>query len=256
LPDTFNEFFEIVLALRDKCPWDKEQTHASMRRFLIEEVFEAADAIDSGDYDALREELGDILLHVCFHSIIANERGVFNIDDVIRGVSEKLVSRHPHVFGDVTVSGPAEVIENWEAIKAKKGDGKRRLLDGIPRGLPALIRAHRIQDRARTVGFEWEDISGVLSKVSEEIEEVRSVMGAADKKAVERELGDLLFSIVNLCRYLEIDPSMALNRTNDEFTRRFNAVEDELIARGKSLMSAALDEMEEIWQTFKERNCC
>lgn len=247
----FDELLEVVKTLRAKCPWDREQTHASMRRFLIEEVYEAAEAIDAGDDDALREELGDILLHVCFHSIIADERSAFNIEDVVRAVSKKLVTRHPHVFGDTEVSGPAEVLENWEAIKtAEKGEGKY-LLGGIPRGLPALLRAHRIQDRVRTVGFEWEDTSGVIDKIYEEVEELRSVVSAGDNEAVEKELGDLLFSVVNLCRYLEVDPSSALNRTNDEFIRRFNAVEDGLAARGASLSEAVLEEMEEIWQESK-----
>ncbi|UCE27811.1 MAG: nucleoside triphosphate pyrophosphohydrolase [Candidatus Coatesbacteria bacterium] len=247
----FDEFFEVVKTLRAKCPWDKEQTHASMRRFLIEEAYEAAEAIDVGHDDALREELGDILLHVCFHSIIADERGAFNIEDVIRAVSEKLVDRHPHVFGDTDVSGPVEVLKNWEAIKtAEKGEGKY-LLDGIPRSLPALLRAHRIQDRVRTVGFEWEDASGVLDKICEEAEELRSVVNAGNDDAVEAELGDLLFSIVNLCRYFGVDPSTALNRTNDEFIRRFNAVEVGLAERGKSLSETGLEEMEEIWQDSK-----
>jgi len=247
----FYEFLEIVKTLRDKCPWDREQTHASMRRFLIEEAYEAAEAIDAGDDEALCEELGDILLHVCFHSIIADERGAFNVEDVIRAISKKLVNRHPHVFGDAEVSGQAEVLENWEAIKAEEKGERKYLLAGIPRGLPALLRAHRIQDRVRTVGFEWEDTSGVIDKIYEEVEELRSVVGTGDEEAVEKELGDLLFSVVNLCRYLDVDPSSALNRTNDEFIRRFNAVEDGLEARGKSLSEAALEEMEEIWQESK-----
>lgn len=247
----FDEFLEIVKTLREKCPWDRIQTHASMRRFLIEEAFEAAEAVDARDDDALRNELGDILLHVCFHSIIADERGAFNIEGVIRAISNKLVSRHPHVFENVPVSGPIEVIENWEAIKAKESDGNKRLLDGVPRGLPALVRAHRIQDRVRSVGFEWEDASGVFNKIAEETEEVRSVMDRIDKDGLERELGDLLFSFVNLCRYLGVDPSSALNRTSDEFIRRFNIVEEKLVARGRSLTAASLDEMEEIWQGSK-----
>jgi MazG family protein len=249
--DAFDEFLEIVKTLRVKCPWDRIQTHASMRRFLIEEAFETAEAIDAADDRALCEELGDILLHVCFHAVIAEEKGSFNVEDVIRTVSRKLVGRHPHVFGNVPVSDPAEVLENWEAIKAKESDGKKRLLDKIPRGLPALLRAHRIQDRVRNVGFEWEDTSGVFDKIAEETEEVRSAMDGDDKDSIERELGDLLFSFVNLCRYLGVDPSNALNRTSDEFVRRFNVVEDTLIAQGKSLVSASLEEMEEIWQASK-----
>jgi MazG family protein len=249
--DAFDEFLEIVKTLRVKCPWDRIQTHASMRRFLIEEAFEAAEAIDAEDDRALCEELGDILLHVCFHAAIAEEKGSFNIEDVIRAVSNKLVNRHPHVFGNASVSGPAEVLENWEAIKAKESDGKKNLLDKIPRGLPALLRAHRIQDRVRSVGFEWEDTSGVFDKITEETEEVRSAMDGADIDSIERELGDLLFSFVNLCRYLGVDPSKALNRTSDEFIRRFNVVEDTLTEQGKSLASASLEEMEEIWETSK-----
>lgn len=222
-----------------------------MRRFLIEEAFEAAEAIDAEDDRALREELGDLLLHVCFHAVIADEKRSFNIEDVILAVSNKLVNRHPHVFGNIPVSGPAEVLENWEAIKAKESEEKKHLLDKIPRGLPALLRAHRIQDRVRNVGFEWEDTSGVFDKITEETEEVRAAMDGADKDSLERELGDLLFSFVNLCRYLGVDPSNALNRTSDEFVRRFNVIEDMLTAQGKTLTSANLEEMEEIWQASK-----
>lgn len=222
-----------------------------MRRFLIEEAYEAADAIDNADDIGLREELGDILLHVCFHAIIAEERGVFDIEDVISAVSDKLVRRHPHVFNGLEVSGPGEVLTNWETIKSRESADGRYVLNGIPRTLPALLRAHRIQERVRTVGFEWDDVSGVLKKIEEELDEVRSAIDAYAERRLEYELGDLLFSVVNLCRYLGVDSSVALNRTNDEFVRRFNAVEDELMARGKSVLSTDLEELEKIWESVK-----
>ena len=245
-----NRLWDIVVRLRRECPWDREQTHETMRRFLLEEAYEAAEAIAAGDDDALAEELGDMLLHVFFHARLAEERGAFGLADVADGISDKLTRRHPHVFGAVAVSGAAEVVTNWETIKGREEEG-RLLLDGIPRSLPAMLRAQRIQDRARSVGFEWEDAAGVLDKIEEEVGELRRELAARDVGRIKKELGDVLFSLVNLCRYLDADPQEALNLTNDEFIRRFGAMQAELAAEGKELRDATLAEMEAKWQAAK-----
>ncbi len=242
--------WEVVVRLRLECPWDREQTHDSMRRFLLEEAYEAVEAIATGDDDALCEELGDILLHVFFHALLAEERGAFTLPDVAERITAKLKRRHPHVFGDAQVAGPAEVITNWEMIKGREEAG-RRLLDGVPRSLPAMLRAQRIQDRARSVGFEWEDAAGVLAKVEEEVGELRRELAAGPGKRVKAELGDMLFSLVNLCRYLDVDPQEALNVTNDEFIRRFHKMQTALAAEGVDLGQASLAQMEAKWQAAK-----
>lgn len=242
--------WETVKRLRAECPWDREQTHETMRRFLIEEAYEAAEAIAAGNDQALAEELGDMLLHVFFHAVLAEERGAFTLADVARRVNDKLTRRHPHVFGDLAVSGPDEVISNWEDIKSRE-DADRLLMDGIPKGLPAMLRAQRIQDRARSVGFEWEDATGVLDKIEEEVKELRRELKTAARQGIKKELGDMLFSLVNLCRYLDVDPQEALNLTNDEFIRRFGRMQKALAAEGKSLREASLAEMEAKWQAAK-----
>jgi len=247
---TFDDFIEIVRRLRRECPWDKEQTPQTLKRFFIEEVYEVGAAIDEGDETSYKEELGDVLLHVLMHAVIAEERGAFTFADVADAVANKLVRRHPHVFGDLTLEEAQAVIANWEKLKGDEKDG-RLLLDGIPRGLPAMLKAHRIQDRVRTVGFDWEDPAGVLDKLEEELAELRAEQAREDKDRVKKELGDMLFSLVNLCRYLDIDPQEALNGTNTEFARRFNYVEKALKAQGRSLQESTLDEMEELWQKAK-----
>jgi MazG family protein len=250
MKNNLDELVEVVRRLRAECPWDREQTHDSMTRYLVEEAYEAVEAIQRRDDAALREELGDLLLHVFFHARLAEERGAFTLDDVAAHVIAKLTRRHPHVFGTREVSGAAEVVANWETIKGKENGGKL-LLDGIPRGLPAMLRAHRIQDRARSVGFEWEDTAGVLDKLEEEVGELRRELAVADGARVRHELGDLLFSLVNLCRYLDVDPQAALNLTNDEFIRRFHAMQLALRAEGKELTESTLAEMEAKWQAAK-----
>jgi MazG family protein len=247
---TFNDFIEIVRRLRRECPWDREQTPQTLKRFFIEEVYEVGAAIDEGDEVGYKEELGDVLLHVLMHAVIAEERGAFTFDDVADAVAEKLVRRHPHVFGDMTIEEAQAVIANWEKLKGDE-DNDRLLLDGIPRGLPAMLKAHRMQDRVRTVGFDWEDPAGVLNKLEEELAELRAEQARDDKDGVKKELGDMLFSLVNLCRYLDIDPQAALNGTNNEFARRFNYVEKVLKAQGRSLQEATLTEMEELWEEAK-----
>ncbi len=250
LVSRLRELWEVVVRLRAECPWDREQTHETMRRFLLEEAYEAAEAIAAGDDGALAEELGDMLLHVFFHARLAEERGAFTLADVAARITDKLTRRHPHVFGTCEVSGPAEVITNWETIKGREEEG-RLLLDGIPKSLPAMLRAQRIQDRARSVGFEWEDTAGVLDKIEEEVGELRRELAARDAARIKKELGDMLFSLVNLCRYLDVEPQEALNLTNDEFIRRFGVMQAALAAEGKELTQATLPEMEEKWQAAK-----
>ena len=250
MEEQLRELREIVARLRAECPWDREQTHASMRRFLLEEAYEAAEAISEGDDEALREELGDMLLHIFFHARIAEERGAFDLGEVAAHVVDKLVRRHPHIFGDVDVADAAEVITNWETIKVREVAG-RGLLDGIPKGLPAILRARRIQDRARSVGFEWEDVGGVLDKIEEEVDELKRELAGRDHDRVRAEVGDLFFSLINLCRYADVDPDEALNVTNDEFIRRFHAMQEALAAEGLELAEATLERMEEKWQEAK-----
>ncbi len=247
---TFDDFLQIVRRLRRECPWDREQTPQTLKRFFIEEVYEVGAAIDEGDETAYKEELGDVLLHVLMHAVIAEERGGFTFAEVVDSVADKLVRRHPHVFGDMTLEEAQAVIANWEKLKGDEDDD-RLLLDGIPRGLPAMLKAHRMQDRVRTVGFDWEDPVGVLDKLEEELAELRAELATGDGEKVKKELGDMLFSLVNLCRYLDIDPQEALNGTNAEFARRFNYVEKALKAEARSLSEATLEEMEEFWEIAK-----
>jgi MazG family protein len=251
MEDKLKDLWDVVVRLRRECPWDREQTHESMRRFLIEEAYEAVEAISEKDDQALKEELGDLLLHVFFHARMAEERGAFGIEDVSAYITDKLKRRHPHVFGETEVSDSDEVITNWETIKCREREG-RLLLDGIPKGLPAMLRAHRIQDRARSVGFEWEDTGGVLDKIEEEVAELKREMEGRDPERLQAEMGDLLFSLINLCRYLDLEPNEALNVTNNEFVRRFNAMQAALAADGLELAEATLEQMEEKWQTAKE----
>lgn len=250
MEDKIRELRDVVARLRAECPWDREQTHESMRRFLLEEAYEAAEAISEGDDAALREELGDMLMHVFFHARMAEERGAFDLGDVAGTVVDKLVRRHPHVFGGADVADAEEVVTNWEAIKVREVAG-RGLLDGIPKSLPAVLRARRIQDRARSVGFEWEDVRGVLDKIEEEVDELKREFEGRDADRLRAEIGDLFFSLVNLCRYAAVDPDEALNVTNDEFIRRFHAMQEALAAEGLELAEASLEQMEEKWQKAK-----
>ena len=205
------------------CPWDQEQTHETLKKHLIEEAYETLDAIDAGDLEALREELGDVLLQPVLHAGIRKAAGGWGIDEVARGIVDKLVRRHPHVFGDVSVSGTDDVLRNWEAIK--KGEGKASVLDGVPRSMPALARALLVSKRAARAGFEWASIEGVLEKLDEELQEVREALAEGDKAHTEAEIGDLLFTVVNLARWAEIDPEEALRHMIDRFTRRYTRME-------------------------------
>ena len=208
----------------DGCPWDREQTLESLRKYVVEEAHEVVDAIDAGDAKAHEEELGDLLLQIVFHAELGRKSGKFGPDDVVRGIVEKLVRRHPHVFDDVTVSGAGEVLENWEQIKLRE-KGARGLLGGVPKSLPALLRAQRVGEKVEKVGFDWPDMGGSRAKVKEELGELDEAIASGDKKKIEEELGDSLFALVNLARHAEIDAEAALRATIDKFTRRFKHVE-------------------------------
>ncbi|RKY64497.1 MAG: nucleoside triphosphate pyrophosphohydrolase [Candidatus Latescibacterota bacterium] len=247
--EEFGRLVEVVARLRRECPWDRKQTHESIRPYLIEEAYEVAEAIGSGDDGELKEELGDLLLQVVFHARMAEERGAFSVGDVVKGLVEKLVRRHPHVFGEVEVEDAEEVLERWEEIKKK--EGRESLLDGVPRSLPALLRARRVQEKASKVGFDWERAEGALGKLGEELGELEDAMRSGDRVRAEEELGDLLFSVVNLSRFLGLDPEWALHKAIDKFVARFKKVEEELAERGKDPREATLEEMDRIWDETK-----
>lgn len=240
------------------CPWDREQDHRSLRPYMIEEAYEAVDAIDSGDTDKLVEELGDVLLQVVFHSQLGREANRFTINDVIRRVTDKMIRRHPHVFGDLHVEDSAEVLRNWEAIKQREpgsSGGKERnsLLKGIPRHLPALVEAEKVQERAARVGFQWPHVDGALAKVEEEWQELMSARQAGDARRINQEWGDLLFALVNVARYLGVDSELALREATAKFRRRFQYIEEAAWAQGRDLREMTLEEMDALWDAAKER---
>ena len=247
----------IMDELRVSCPWDKKQTFESLRKNTIEETYELADAIISKNYQEIKGELGDLLLHVIFYSKLGDEIGEFNITDVANAISDKLIFRHPHIYGDVKVADADEVAKNWEALKLKEKKNKK-VLDGVPKGLPAMTKANRIQEKARGVGFDWEFKEQVWAKVEEELNEVKDEVDilakskSEDKSAMEAEFGDLLFSVINAARLYGIDPEIALERTNKKFTDRFNYLESKTISKGKSLHNMSLDEMNEVWEEAKK----
>jgi tetrapyrrole methylase family protein/MazG family protein len=253
--DIFARLVDLVDRLRGKegCPWDKEQTHESLKPYLLEEAHEVIEALEDGSDARLKDELGDVLFQVLFHAQIAKEEGRFTIADVLRDNFEKMKRRHPHVFGSERVSGPREVLLNWEQIKRKEAaDGRAgSLLDGVPRGLPALLRAHRTQDKASRVGFDWNDPDDVVKKVEEELEELLAARRRGEQKDVTEELGDLLFAIVNLSRLLDINPEDALKRSTDKFIARFKRIEESLRESGSSAEAATLEEMDDLWNLIK-----
>ena len=254
----FDRLVEIFERLRAPggCPWDARQTHKSISRCAVEEAYELVDAIDSGDLNHLREELGDVLLQVLFHSTIAKDLGEFTIRDVINELADKLIYRHPHVFGTEDVADSEEVIRNWERLKQQEEGKAHResLLDGIPEALPALLQARKIQSKASRTGFDWQDHRGVIDKVKEEADELREAMEQGDPEDITAEIGDLLFSIVNLARFAGVDPESALRRTNRTFKRRFREIEDEAKRRGVAVEEMSLQEMDEIWQRAKDES--
>ncbi len=256
----FDEFVTIVKRLRNECPWDREQTHDSITHLILEETHEVIEAIDEKNYEELKKELGDLLLHVAFNAVIAEGNGEFDLKDVINSINAKLISRHPHVFGDVKVSGTKDVLKNWEHIKM--GEGRKSLLDGIPKELPALTRSYRIQEKSAKVGFDWETSEDAFKKLEEELIEFKEVaekrknndgkLDENDHKELEIELGDILFSIVNYARFLEINPESALRKTINKYLKRFRYIEETLEKKGKKITESNLEEMDGIWNESKK----
>ncbi len=242
----FEELLKIMEELRAKCPWDKSQTHESLKKYLIEEAYELLDAIDSKDDKKLKEELGDLLLQVVFHSKIAKERGAFDIWDVIRELNKKLIERHPHVFG---CESPEEVLKNWEERKLKE---RESVLDGVPKSLPALMRSQKLQDRASLVGFDFERPEQALEKLLEEIEELKGAMALKDRRELEHELGDILTAVVELGRLLGLDAELCLQKANDRFEKRFRYMEKRAKELGRNLKDMSLEEMDRLWMEAKE----
>lgn len=246
----FDEFVNIVKRLRKECPWDKIQTHLSLRRCLLEETYETLEAIDENNMNELKKELGDLLLQVIFHTNIAEEENTFSLKEVIELETKKLIDRHPHVFGDVKVSGSEEVKRNWE--KLKKNEGRKSVIDGIPEELPALLKAYRIQEKASKVGFDWKDESPVYEKIIEEINELKeNIQENKSSDEIESEFGDVLFSIVNYCRFHKINPEDALRKTIRKFKGRFHKIEEYAKENSIELESMSLEEMDEIWNKAK-----
>ena len=246
---------DVIRTLREPggCPWDIEQTHQSIRSNFIEEVYEYIEAVDNEDIEGMREELGDVLMQVVFHARMAEEAGNFDLQEVIDEVVDKLIRRHPHVFGDTEVSGSAEVLVNWEAIKKQEKTERKSALDGIAQGLPALLRAYKIQSKAAKVGFDWQDIEPVWAKVQEELGEFQEALASGDKVAAEKELGDVLFAIVNYARHHKIEPEVALEGTNNRFTSRFLYVEEQVHNSGKNWQDFTLDELDKFWDEAKKQ---
>ena len=244
---------DVMRTLREPggCPWDQEQTHASIRSNMIEEVYEYLEAVDADDTEGMREELGDMLMQIVFHARMAEEADRFDLQDVIDEVVDKLIRRHPHVFGETKVQGSDEVLVNWEAIKKTEKTERKHVLDGVTQGLPALLRAYKLQSKAAKVGFDWPDVSGVWDKVQEELGELQEALASGDKLAAEKELGDVLFAIVNYARHHKIEPEVALNGTDNRFAKRFGHVEACVEASGKNWQDFSLSELDKFWDEAK-----
>ena len=251
--EAFGRFLDVLDELREKCPWDRKQTNESLRPNTIEETYELCDALVRDDKKDICKELGDVLLHVAFYAKIASETGDFDMKDVCDRLCEKLVYRHPHVFGTVKAETAGQVCENWEQLKLKEKDGNKRVLSGVPAALPSLIKAYRIQDKARNVGFDWEERGQVWDKVKEEIAEFQAEVEAMDPERSEAEFGDVMFSLVNAARLYGINPDNALERTNQKFIRRFTYVEEHTLRQGKNLKDMPLAEMDALWNEAKRQ---
>lgn len=245
----FGGLLDIMDELREKCPWDKKQTMNSLRHLTIEETYELGDAILDNDQDEIKKELGDLLLHIIFYAKIGSESKSFDILAVINGISEKLISRHPHVFGDVVAETEEEVAKNWEQLKLK--EGKKSILEGVPKSLPALVKASRIQDKAASAGFDWDRSEQVFEKVQEEIEELHEEVLKKDSTKIEAEFGDVLFSLINYARFIDVDPESALERTNKKFIKRFQYLEEAAKNNGESLKDMTLAQMDVYWNESK-----
>ncbi len=250
--EAFGRFLDVLDTLREKCPWDRKQTNESLRPNTIEETFELCDALMKGDRANICKELGDVLLHVCFYAKIASETDDFDIADVCDKLTEKLIFRHPHVYGGAEADTAGQVSRNWEQIKLKEKDGNKSVLGGVPDALPSLIKAYRIQDKARNVGFDWEKKEDVWEKVREELNELQTELDRGDKERSTDEFGDFLFSIINAGRLYHLNPDNALERTNRKFIRRFNYVEQHSLRLGKSLKDMTLGEMDALWNEAKK----
>ncbi len=249
---SFLRLVKIMDELREKCPWDKKQTIQTLRHLTIEETYELADAITENDWKGLKEELGDLLLHIVFYSKIGAENNEFTLNEVINAVCEKLIVRHPHIYGDTKVNNEEDVKQNWEKIKLK--EGKKSVLGGVPKSLPSMVKAMRLQDKSKQVGFEWDNTAQVWEKVEEEIEELKEAMDSNDKDKMEDELGDVFFSLVNLARFLQVDAENALERTNKKFIDRFTKMESAAAAENKFLHDMTLEEMDALWNKIKKNN--
>ena len=247
----FERLLTIMDELRAKCPWDKEQTFDSLRHLTIEEMYELSDAILEKDLDEIRKELGDLMLHIVFYAKLGEEIGSFGMADVLKGINEKLIRRHPHIYGDVNVNSATDVKDNWEKIKLT--EGRESVLEGVPMSLPAMVKAYRIQDKVRGVGFDWDNVSQVWDKVEEEIAELKyELANGADSLRTESEYGDLMFALVNYSRFIDVNPETALERTNRRFISRFKHLEKAVNAEGKNLHDMTLAEMDVYWEKAKE----
>jgi MazG family protein len=248
--DSFKKFIKIVRRLRKECPWDREQTHQSIRHSLIEETYEVIEAIDQHDLAELKRELGDVLLHIVLHAVMAEEEQAFTLNDVIESISEKMTRRHPHVFGNTQVENANEVKRNWEHIKLR--EGRTSVIDGVPKKMPSLLRALRIQEKASKVGFDWKKKRDVWKKVIEEIKELAGAEQSKEQDRIEEEFGDVLFALVNYSRFIGVNPEFALNGSTNKFTKRFYHVEEELQRRGKRIGTVSMKEMDKIWNAKKK----
>ena len=248
---SFSRLIEIMNDLREKCPWDKKQTIQSLRQMTIEETYELADAITEGNWQGIKEELGDLLLHIVFYAKIGAEQQQFQLDEVINGICEKLIARHPHIYGDVEVKNEEDVKRNWEKLKLK--EGKKSVLSGVPQSLPATVKAMRLQEKARQVGFEWDNKEQVWEKVEEEMKELKSAIETGNQANTEDEFGDVIFSLINYARFLQVDAENALERTNKKFIHRFSQMEAAALNQGKNLSEMTLQEMDTIWNTIKQQ---
>lgn len=246
----FGRLLTIMDELREQCPWDRKQTMETLRPLTIEEIYELADAILKNDLEEVKKELGDVMLHLVFYAKIASEKQAFDITEVLNGICDKLITRHPHIYGDVKVSGEEEVKQNWEKLKLK--EGKKSVLEGVPGSLPAMVKATRIQEKSRGVGFDWDNREQVWEKLQEELGELKAEVDAGRTEQMEAEFGDLLFSMINYARFLEVNPENALEKTNQKFIKRFQYLENEAAKRGLQLQNMSLEEMDAFWNEAKK----
>ena len=247
----FLRLVEIMDDLREKCPWDKKQTIQSLRQMTIEETYELADAITGDDWKGIKEELGDMLLHIVFYAKIGSEQKHFELDEVINGICEKLIARHPHIYSDVKVNDADDVKRNWEKLKLK--EGKKSVIEGVPKSLPAMVKAMRLQEKAKQVGFEWDNKEQVWEKVEEEMSELKEAIASGSQIKTEEEFGDVVFSLINYARFLQVDAENALEKTNKKFIHRFTKMEQQAMQSGKNLTDMTLQEMDAIWNIIKQQ---